>query len=119
MEMVENEIKIQSKKDKVLYDYQQQSLDKIFDRIKQQGNRVISNLDPTINGAMVSRIGRDLYFGTDRYDQDQTELQQRIRACPEPVVLPQAGHFVQEHGHDIAVQALQTFFNSDSAGDRQ
>jgi tRNA(adenine34) deaminase len=47
------------------------------------------------------------------------DLQQRIRACPEPVLLPQAGHFVQEHGHDIAVQAVQTFFNSDSAGDRQ
>ena len=54
--------------------------DKIFDRIRQQGNRVISNLDAAVNGAMVSRIGRDLYFGTDRYDQDQTELQQRISA---------------------------------------
>jgi len=47
------------------------------------------------------------------------DLQQRIRACPESVVLPQAGHFVQEHGHDIALQAVQTFFNSDTAGDRQ
>lgn len=47
------------------------------------------------------------------------DLQQRIRACPEPVVLPQAGHFVQEHGHEIALQAVQTFFNSNSAGDRQ
>jgi tRNA(adenine34) deaminase len=37
------------------------------------------------------------------------DLQQRIRACPEPVLLPQAGHFVQEHGHDIAVQAVRTF----------
>ena len=37
------------------------------------------------------------------------DLQQRIRACPEPVVLPQAGHFVQEHGHEIALQAVQTF----------
>jgi len=34
-------------------------------------------------------------------------------------VLPQAGHFVQEHGHEIALQAVQTFFNSNSAGDRQ
>jgi len=47
------------------------------------------------------------------------EMHQRIRHCPPPVLLPQAGHFVQEHGHDIAVQAVQTFFNSDSAGDRQ
>lgn len=40
------------------------------------------------------------------------DLQQRIRACPEPVLLPQAGHFVQEHGHEIALQALQHFFHS-------
>ncbi len=39
------------------------------------------------------------------------ELQQHIRACPEPVLLPQAGHFVQEHGHEIASHALQIFFN--------
>ena len=39
-------------------------------------------------------------------------LQQGIRDCPEPVVLPQAGHFVQEHGHEIAVQALHYFFHS-------
>ena len=37
------------------------------------------------------------------------ELKQGIRACPEPVVLPQAGHFVQEHGGDIARQALHYF----------
>ena len=47
------------------------------------------------------------------------DLQQRIRGCPEPVLLPQAGHFVQEHGHVIAVQAVQSFFNSVNAGDRQ
>jgi len=37
------------------------------------------------------------------------ELHQRIRCCPEPVLLPQAGHFVQEHGLEIAQQALQYF----------
>ena len=39
------------------------------------------------------------------------ELQQHIRACPEPVLLPHAGHFVQEHGYEIASHALQIFFN--------
>jgi tRNA(adenine34) deaminase len=39
------------------------------------------------------------------------QLQQHIRACPEPILLPHAGHFVQEHGREIASQALQTFFN--------
>ncbi len=36
-------------------------------------------------------------------------LQQVIRGCPEPVVLPQAGHFVQEHGEAIAAQAVEYF----------
>lgn len=34
------------------------------------------------------------------------QLQAMIRGCPEAVVLPQAGHFVQEHGETIARQAL-------------
>ena len=29
-------------------------------------------------------------------------LRAQIRGCPEPLVLPQAGHFVQEHGEEIA-----------------
>ena len=33
-------------------------------------------------------------------------LQQVIRGCPPPLLLPQAGHFVQEHGEVIAQQAL-------------
>ena len=36
-------------------------------------------------------------------------LQKDIRNCPEPVVLPQAGHFVQEHGRGIAEQAVEYF----------
>ena len=36
-------------------------------------------------------------------------LQQCIRGCPEPVVLPHAGHFVQEHGEAIAAQAVEYF----------
>ncbi len=34
-------------------------------------------------------------------------LQRSIRNCPEPMLLPQAGHFVQEHGHSIAQRAVQ------------
>lgn len=37
------------------------------------------------------------------------ELQKSIRAAPEPLFLPQAGHFVQEHGLAIAQAALQRF----------
>lgn len=36
-------------------------------------------------------------------------LHRCIRNCPEPVVLSQAGHFVQEHGEPVARQALVHF----------
>jgi tRNA(adenine34) deaminase len=32
-----------------------------------------------------------------------------IRGCPPPIVLPQAGHFVPEHGQALAVQAVEYF----------
>lgn len=37
------------------------------------------------------------------------ELQHTIRNCPEPLVLEQAGHFVQEHGEEIAKLAVNFF----------
>ena len=36
-------------------------------------------------------------------------LQQTIRACPPPMVLEQAGHFVQEHGAVVAEAAVRHF----------
>jgi tRNA(adenine34) deaminase len=36
-------------------------------------------------------------------------LQQTIQGCPEPVALPDAGHFVQEHGEAIAALAVEYF----------
>jgi len=41
------------------------------------------------------------------------QLQQILRGCPAPLVLEQAGHFVQEHGEVVARAALQAF---DEAG---
>lgn len=38
-------------------------------------------------------------------------LRQCIRGCPEPMVIDQAGHFVQEHGEAIAQRAVQVFAN--------
>ena len=35
------------------------------------------------------------------------DLHRQIRGCPAPVLLPQAGHFVQEHGVEVAALALQ------------
>jgi len=34
-------------------------------------------------------------------------LQRLIMACPEPMVLEEAGHFVQEHGQVIAQAAVE------------
>jgi tRNA(adenine34) deaminase len=36
-------------------------------------------------------------------------LRAQIRGCPEPMVLQQAGHFVQEHGEAIARAAVGYF----------
>jgi tRNA(adenine34) deaminase len=36
-------------------------------------------------------------------------LQAHIRGCPEPMLLPSAGHFVQEHGESIAQAAVRHF----------
>jgi len=36
-------------------------------------------------------------------------LQHTIHNCPEPMLLPEAGHFVQEHGQSIAEAAVQRF----------
>jgi pimeloyl-ACP methyl ester carboxylesterase len=38
-----------------------------------------------------------------------SQLQQIIRGCPEPMVLEDAGHFVQEWGADVARAALTSF----------
>ena len=37
------------------------------------------------------------------------QLQSQIKACPEPMLLPEAGHFVQEHGRAIAEAAVRHF----------
>jgi len=35
------------------------------------------------------------------------DLHRHIRGCPAPALLPHAGHFVQEHGQEVAALALQ------------
>ena len=37
------------------------------------------------------------------------ELRSQIRGCPEPLLLPEAGHFVQEWGEEVARAALESF----------
>ncbi len=54
--------------------------DKIYNKIRQQGNTIKSHFykSSLINGAQVSRIGKDLYFGTEVYNQDTTEYKKII-----------------------------------------
>jgi tRNA(adenine34) deaminase len=37
------------------------------------------------------------------------ELRSNIKNCPEPMLIAQGGHFVQEHGEAIARQAIDLF----------
>jgi tRNA(adenine34) deaminase len=78
---------------------------------------------PEAGGAAISRQARD--FLSQRWNgrtfmaigaQDPVlgvpvmqALRTQIRGCPEPLVLPQAGHFVQEHGEEIARKAVGYF----------
>ena len=66
-----------------LSEYQQRTTayDNIFKHIQEQGNKISSHQggdSSMLNGAMISRIGRDLYFGTHSYDQDTTELERLV-----------------------------------------
>jgi haloalkane dehalogenase len=36
-------------------------------------------------------------------------LHRGIRGCPEPLIIPEAGHFVQEWGDQVVAEALKTF----------
>lgn len=58
--------------------YQPAEYRQIYQHIVDQGNTIVSGFDDDINGAMVSRLGKDLFFGTRNYHQDITELSKRI-----------------------------------------
>ncbi len=75
------------------------------------------------DGAATSRAARDFWqtqwHGTSLMAIGQQDpvlgeavmrsLQTMIRGCPEPILMPQAGHFVQEHGELVAQRAVQIF----------
>ena len=78
---------------------------------------------PDADGAEVSRAasrfwqhdwqGRSLMFVGARDPvlglPVMQSLQRGIRGCPPPIVLPDAGHFVPEHGQAIAARAVEYF----------
>ncbi len=58
------------------------------------------------SGESFMAIGeRDAVLGTPVMQ----ELRSFIRGCPEPMLVPEAGHFVQEYGEPIARRALEHF----------
>jgi hypothetical protein len=72
------------------------SYDDIFDYIKQQGNVVkFSHGISQSPGAFITRIGKDLYFGTDDYNQDQRLYQQKI----DRLFTTTRNHIVNTGGH--------------------
>jgi hypothetical protein len=48
--------------------------DHIFDDVRSNGGRIIETDIDFINGCFVSRIGQDLYFATQTYHDDQTQI---------------------------------------------
>ena len=69
--------------------------DQIYQKITDQGNTLKQNINPLINGSMVSRIGRDLYFGTDSYDEDTVESRRTLNY----EFFDQRIHIVNTGGH--------------------
>jgi hypothetical protein len=82
------------------YDFDRNSdicYEHIFQRIRQEGNEIRSHIAPTevLNGAQVSRIGRDLYFGTQCQDSDPHHLKILV-----DVELPTTrNHIINTGGH--------------------
>jgi hypothetical protein len=64
-----------------IFKKQRSCYDNIFSHIRQQGNQIKSHFYDSrlINGAMISRIGKDLYFGTQNYNQDTAVFKQKIQ----------------------------------------
>jgi len=70
--------------------------DSVFEHVRSQGNTVTRTDYPMIiNGAMVSRIGRDLYFGTESYSQDTTQVEKDINQ----MFTQTRNHIVNTGGH--------------------
>lgn len=61
-----------------VHDYDHSTLDPVVNLIRAQGN--IITYDKKIDTAMVARVGKDLYFGTWRLDDDQEQILESMRA---------------------------------------
>lgn len=76
------------------------SYDKIFDTIEKSGNKIVSNQRiSTAPGALITRVGKDLYFGTDSYTQDRQQYQKLI----DSEFTTTRNHVVNTGGHSDGV----------------
>ena len=77
--------------------YQNTVYSDIFDLIRKQSNVIKSHSyhSGMLNGAQVSRIGRDLYFGTESYNQDITDYKQFV----DEEFISTRNHIVNTGGH--------------------
>lgn len=72
----------------------------------EHGRRAREFWSNTWDGESFMAVGlRDTVLGEDA----MAFLRGIIRNCPEPLKIPEAGHFVQEYGEDIAKRALEHF----------
>ena len=73
----------------------------IYSRVRAQGNTIKSYAyNPVLlNGAQVSRIGKDLYFGTHSYDQNLTDYKRFVNE----EFVNTRNHIVNTGGHGDAV----------------
>jgi len=66
----------------------------IVDKVKEQQNEIVYT-NSEINTAMITRIGKDLYHGTDDYEEDQNKLlSEREKIFPQ-----YRNHVVNSGGH--------------------
>lgn len=76
-----------------VHDYDHATLDPVVNLIKSQGNAII--YDKKIDTAMVSRVGKDLYFGTWNLNDNQA----RIRESMQELFPEYRCHVINTGGH--------------------
>jgi len=74
------------------------SYNNIFDRIVQQGNVIKETDISQAPGAFITRVGKDLYFGTESYGHDQTMYLNKIQT----EFANTRNHIVNTGGHSDA-----------------
>jgi len=71
--------------------------DNILKNISSQGNNIVKNINLTINGAMISRIGKDLYVGTP--DNEMYGTSDTVLKLANTEFTQTRNHIVNTHGH--------------------